>query len=137
MAEGVQPGPVVESDGVNQQPVVLPLANRVAQPRRLRIVRLFSPVGEDLTEAGASSYRTTISAGVWMILERNGHQIAGRNAGRQTARGLEVPPFGLEILSVSFRGRGLQRRFVRLEVGEDIDKVLRGNGFSQSMDAVG
>jgi hypothetical protein len=51
MANDVEPGLVVESNGVNDERVALPFPHRVAEPGGGRILREFAAIGMNLTQS--------------------------------------------------------------------------------------
>ena len=107
MPADVEPPQVVETGGIDDQRVLFPVSDRVAQPRGIRILRKLPAIGED------GSVRTVRrlmedhdqSRG----LDNPGHaaEIEERDADRQAARQRAVLPEVLDPLQAQGLGPGL------------------------------
>src|SRR5262245_55932569 len=97
MAYSIEPTPVIESSGLNHQRVILPVANRVSEPGRVRVFRQLAPIHVDLPVTTSATLVKNCDDRIGLDDPVRGVQHFRGSAG-QTVRDGIVPPEILEAL---------------------------------------
>ena len=86
----VEPDVVVEPRALHDERVALPASDRIAKPRRIRILRQLAAVGEDLPERVNGLVEDRHQAGRLDDLERIGNEVRSRHAADDAVGGRVV-----------------------------------------------
>src|SRR3984957_7308406 len=122
----VEPCPAVLSDGIYDQRVLVPMADRIAHPGRLWILRERPAIREDLTVDSAGFVQEQHQVFGLHQLQAIGDVVLFRYAGRQTGHaGVILSVGGNALIQYALSPRR-KRHLARLQVGGQVQQIFDG-----------